>query len=225
MTRHATKRLTSAPRRRRLAPSERKQELLEATREVIQRYGYHGASVPRVVTVAGTSQGNFYRYFKNLDEAFLCVVREPLRQISAAAHAIDLSHATTPSRLESALLVFYQQLACLLRTDAILLREALLVGQAARGPVGREITGFLRRMRSLAEALFHAYAGRAPFRPNLDPAIVSGAMLGMIVGAVQEAALLRRTFDVETWAVQMARFETGALVDPAAYATDGRSSK
>lgn len=201
--------------RRRLSPAARKREILAATRQVVERHGYHGASVPRVVAVAATAQGNFYRHFKNLDEAFLAVVRELLAPIMAAASGLEFPQVATSEQVETVFLGFYRQLAALLRADAILLREALLVGQAAQGPVGREVTAFLTQMRAVAESLLETHAGRPPFRSTMNPGIVAGAIVGMVVGAVQEAALLGDAFDPEAWAVEMARLETGALVEPA----------
>jgi AcrR family transcriptional regulator len=207
-------------KRRRLSPEDRRQELLAATQRVIEQYGYADSSVPRVVAEADTAQGNFYRYFKNLDDAFLALVRTLLEPVQTAAFGLDFSTVTTPRQVEEVLLTFYRQLGRLLAAHAKVLREVLLVGQAAPGPVGREITAFLNQMRALAKLLIDTHMQRPPFRPTMDSEIVAGAIVGMIVGAVQDASLLGKKFDSEKWAIEMARLETGALVDPGAYAND-----
>jgi AcrR family transcriptional regulator len=198
--------------RRRLPPTERRRELLAATRIVLERHGYSGASVPRVVDAAGTAQGNFYRHFDNLDDAVLVLAREVLTPIAEAADRLDFSHAATADEVEEVLSAFYRQLAVLLSSHASLLREILLVGQAAKGPVGEEVTAFLSRMRARAAAVLDEHARRPPFRPDMDSQIVAGAIVGMVVGAVQDVVLWGQAFDPKAWENEMAAFETGALV-------------
>lgn len=180
----------------------------------VARHGYQGTTVPRVNAVAGVAQGSFYRYFSDADDAFLELLRGVLDPLRAAAAELDLSRARSTAELEAELLRFFLVVAEQLESRAALLREALLVAPAAEGPVGREMRSFLGRMRDRARRLLESRAGQPPFRPNLDPRVAAAAIVGMILGAAREAADLGEKFEPRRWAEEMARLETGALVDP-----------
>jgi AcrR family transcriptional regulator len=63
----------TAGRRRRLAPDERRRELLDAAVEVLARSGPDRCRVEDVTTAAGTAKGNFYRYFPTFDDLLVAV--------------------------------------------------------------------------------------------------------------------------------------------------------
>jgi AcrR family transcriptional regulator len=60
-------------RRRRLAPDERRRELLDAAVEVLARSGPDECRVEDITTAAGTAKGNFYRYFATFDDLLVAV--------------------------------------------------------------------------------------------------------------------------------------------------------
>src|SRR5262249_27097860 len=49
--------------RRRLAPEQRKQELLDAAVRVLRRHHQHEGPLEDITNAARTAKGNFYRYF------------------------------------------------------------------------------------------------------------------------------------------------------------------
>ncbi len=69
----------------------------------------------------------------------------------------------------------------------------------------------IRDMRQLLRGQLAAVNGRSPFR-SLDPQIVAGAAMGMLIGAIQEAAEAPAAFDVETWRREIARLESGMFL-------------
>lgn len=207
---------TSRPRRvrgRRLPPEQRREELLEAVELVIARDGYAEATVPRVVAEAGVAQGTFYRYFRDVDDAFAELARRVLEPIALAASALELAGTRTAADVERRLRGYYEVLARQLALHPGVIREALLVAPSSTGQAGRELSVFLDRMRAYLEKLIAEHAGRGPFRPG-DPKIVAAAVFGMVLGAAQAATEPDASLDPEHWAREMARLETGALVHP-----------
>lgn len=100
----------------RLKP-ELRSRILDAAREVFADGGYAGATMAKVASCAGISTGNVYRYFRNKDELFECVVPDSLRRRFLAlvhdrvaalgrAPAIDAPDAPAESAAE-ALLAFF----------------------------------------------------------------------------------------------------------------------
>lgn len=73
------------PTRDEILKEFRVRELLEATRRVIGRYGFQGATIDRVAEEAGVAKGTIYLYFANkenlLHAAVLQGLREMVRQI------------------------------------------------------------------------------------------------------------------------------------------------
>jgi AcrR family transcriptional regulator len=82
----AAKKPQEKPRRR---PSqERSREsvdvIIEASAQVLQDYGYRGATTNRIAERAGVSVGTLYQYFKNKDEIFDALIQqEGVRYLSA----------------------------------------------------------------------------------------------------------------------------------------------
>jgi AcrR family transcriptional regulator len=203
------------PRRRvRLHPVQRREQLLVAAEAVVAEHGYQGATVPRIVARAGIAQGSFYRYFRDVDAAVLELMQRALAPVAQAAAGLDFARVQNASDLEWELLRFYRVLARELVSHPALLREALLVAPAARGALGAAMSGFLDSMHETALRLVGAPARRAPFRAIADPGAAAGAVVGMILGAAQQAVDRQDDFDTERWANEMARFEAGALLDP-----------
>lgn len=81
MSRPASK-TPADPRRRGRPPQSPAQQqavrdrILEATRAVFTRVGYHGLSVELVIAEAGISRPTFYKYFRNTDEPIEIVLAD-----------------------------------------------------------------------------------------------------------------------------------------------------
>jgi AcrR family transcriptional regulator len=203
-------------RRVRLHPARRREQLLEAVEAVVSESGYQGATVPRIVARAGVAQGSFYRYFRDIDDAMLELMQRALAPVARAAAGLDFSRVQNATDLRGELLRFYRVLARELVAHPALIREALMVAPAARGNLGTAMSAFLGSMRETALQLIEMHAGRSPFRAIADPGAAAGAVVGMILGAAQQAVGRGEGFDTERWANEMARFEAGALLNPPA---------
>ncbi|MDT0201657.1 TetR/AcrR family transcriptional regulator [Nocardioides sp. AE5] len=73
-----------------------RERLIQAATECFTEYGYTRTRISDVVHRAGTAQGNFYRHFASLDEAFLAVIRTGLEELANAStrrsgHSTDLA--------------------------------------------------------------------------------------------------------------------------------------
>jgi AcrR family transcriptional regulator len=202
-------------RGRRLPPEQRREELLDAVEAVVARRGYAGTTVPLVVAEAGVAQGSFYRYFRDVDDAFAALTRRVLPPVAEAAFALQLADLRTAADVERELRRYYQVLAEQLAAHPAVVREALLVAPSSTGKAGRELAAFLRQMREYVGTLIAKYVGRGPFRAG-DPEIAAAAVVGMVLGAAQAATEPGASFDPERWAREMARLESGALVRPSA---------
>ena len=79
---------TSRAKRRRKPSQQRSREsvdaIIEAAAQVLQGYGYRGATTNRIAERAGVSVGTLYQYFNNKDEIFDALIQqEGIRYLSA----------------------------------------------------------------------------------------------------------------------------------------------
>ncbi len=72
------------PRRRRLAPEARRNELLEAALEVLRAAGPQHVRVEDVTRAAGAAKGTFYVYFDSWDDLLVAVRQHVLATYAAA---------------------------------------------------------------------------------------------------------------------------------------------
>jgi len=79
-----TRRSGSPSARRRLSPSARRSELLEAAIRVLRRLGPDASRVEDITREAGTAKGNFYRYFPTWGDLLLAVRDSLLDSYQAA---------------------------------------------------------------------------------------------------------------------------------------------
>lgn len=62
-----------------------RERLIQGATECFTEYGYTRTRISDVVHRAGTAQGNFYRHFSSLDDAFLAVIRTGLEELANAS--------------------------------------------------------------------------------------------------------------------------------------------
>src|ERR1700730_9208782 len=66
----------------------RVKELLDATRRVIGRHGFQGATIDRVAEEAHVAKGTVYLYFANKDDLLFTAVIDGIRTMNAEASAL-----------------------------------------------------------------------------------------------------------------------------------------
>ncbi|MBN1946706.1 MAG: TetR/AcrR family transcriptional regulator [Bradymonadales bacterium] len=141
---------TGRPRRRRLAPDDRRAELLDAAIDVLRELGPDKARVEDVTNAAGAAKGTFYLYFPSWDD-LLVAVRD--RLIFTYAEAVRARFAAVPGMPWSAI-----EEECLRFVDYVVglgdLHEAVFHGPSARQLIGKErlAEGFIAEMLTMGIA-------------------------------------------------------------------------
>lgn len=80
-----------------------RQRLLDATRTVFTRVGYHGLSVELVLAESGLSRPTFYKHFRNTDEAIELVIQDVNDQLIAHLLAAVADSAAPFAAVEAGL--------------------------------------------------------------------------------------------------------------------------
>jgi AcrR family transcriptional regulator len=84
--------------RRRLAPEERRAEVLQAALEVFGEMGFERATLQDVAERAGVTKGALYHYFDSKDELFLALMRDRVAAQVEAGQALVAAAEPTKSR-------------------------------------------------------------------------------------------------------------------------------
>jgi len=194
----------------RLHPAVRKTQILEAAKEQLKSNGYQQLTVPGSVRSAGISQGSFYRYFSNVDDVVIALLKdEVFPALQSASELLDFGAIKNTDDLENTLYRWFEALGKQIAQNSILIREALTVIPGSNGAAAVEINRFIDDLRELAGQIMEPYNGVPPFR-KMNVRIISHAVVGMIIGASIQAA--SEGLDVKSWAREMARFESGGLL-------------
>lgn len=85
-----------------------RQRLLEATRTVFSRTGYHGLSVELVIAEAGVSRPTFYKYFSSMEEAVEQLVTRVNQDIIDRLMAAIGGAPDPVAKIEAAILAWKQ---------------------------------------------------------------------------------------------------------------------
>jgi AcrR family transcriptional regulator len=72
---------------------ERRQQILNAARDVFARRGYHAAKIDEIVSGAGIARGTFYLYFEDKRAIFEEIVDRTLARLGMAIVRVDLRPA------------------------------------------------------------------------------------------------------------------------------------
>lgn len=80
------------------ADPEKLRRLLGATRELLTRGGFGGASVDRICRDAGISKGGFFHYFKTKEEAVIKVARDFVTELGREFKALSRTSAEDPGQ-------------------------------------------------------------------------------------------------------------------------------
>jgi AcrR family transcriptional regulator len=140
----------------RCSPSERRQALLDAARDVFLERGYANATIDAVVERAGGSKATVYALFENKEGLFAALVAEAAEELSALVQSYPLD-----GRIEDDLRDFGRHyLEILIRPERLALFR-LVLGECGRVPEVGEIffrTGPQVIFRKVADMLRSAAA-------------------------------------------------------------------
>jgi AcrR family transcriptional regulator len=84
------------PRASRLPAEERRQQIIDAARDVFVRYGLAGARTRQIADIVGVNEALLYHYFDSKEEVFEAAVLEPLQKMMSDMFAVARRIPTEP---------------------------------------------------------------------------------------------------------------------------------
>lgn len=155
--------------------AETRRRLLEATRRLFAKRGYHATRPQDIAREADVGTGTFYVHFADKREAFLAFTEQASAELADRVHASLLPGASFQARLRSAIsavLDFADENPGVLA--AAFADEAVAAGELQRGEGMRD-----RLAQRLAAALTEAMK-RREISCAFDPQIIAFGIVGMV---------------------------------------------
>lgn len=79
-----------------MSAEDRRAQLLDASRAVFGRQGYHQSGVADIVKEAGVARGTFYNHFESKRDAFAAVIEAAMTEVVSVVQPIDVSTPIPP---------------------------------------------------------------------------------------------------------------------------------
>ena len=168
----------------------RVRELLEASRRVIGKYGFQGATIDRVADEARVAKGTVYIYFNNKDELLHAAVIDGIRTMLNQLRQVGETPCSPLERLKA----FVREQFRLLDSNQDFVKALLLETSLVTAPAGDPHADELRRV-FLSYLDFIATVLRAAIEAGdlraIDPQFCAFMLDEMITGSLR-----RRMFDL-----------------------------
>ncbi len=161
---------TNLPSRARMTAAERREQLLDATKEVVGEHGFHGLSIEAVARRAGITRPVVYGHFPDLGALLEAMLeRESARALAQLAEILPPS--PPPRDPREALLAALRGYLEAVRADPVTWRLVLMPPEGAPELLRENITrGRDAVVAILADVLG---AGLAPGRVSPDPPLTA----------------------------------------------------
>jgi len=150
-------------------------EIIDAAARVFAERGYHGATTQDIADVLGIRQASLYYYFRSKEAALEIVCIRGVEDFYRAAGAIANGPGTTREKLAGLIRAHISPL--LDRGDfvKVFLTQRQFLPSESRRRVGK----WSRAIEQLFEAVIRQGMRSGEFRTDLDPRLVTLALLGM----------------------------------------------
>lgn len=189
-------------RRQYLPARERRQRILESSREVFARSGLQGARTRELAQAAGINQATLFEHFDSKEALFAAAVLEPLVSLmqDALLRAQGYAAADSPAHLLDLLQNGMQQ-----NLETVVEIYPLLVqGLFADRAIGEQ----LYREHLKPVLVTRSKAMRGFVRDSLDPDLVQLASFGMFFAIAMDRAMTGDHQNLTDTARQLAEFVT-----------------
>jgi AcrR family transcriptional regulator len=186
-----------------------REAILEAARDVFREQGYYQASVAEISRRAGMSQGSFYQYFKNKEQAFLELNDDILTTFWRKASRIDLLQLPSGERLPRVVALILEHARENYYYHRIL-GEFELIDPVTIGyfdSMARFLRGFFRR--EINDGIFR----------SIDPNVVSYGLLGSALFQAMDWGPDYGTFGLEESVEMTTRLLLAGINGPARWKT------
>jgi AcrR family transcriptional regulator len=167
---------------------ERRQQILNAAKQVFADAGYHGASIHAIIERAQIARGTFYLYFESKAAVFDSILDHAMAELRARIHRIDVESKTAPAPQVQLRAQVVATLEYIVR-DRPLAMLLLSAGHTPDAEAAERLDQFFAEVRDLLRRAFESGREIGLVR-KVDPELAAAAMLGMMRGVVEQLVTL-----------------------------------
>jgi AcrR family transcriptional regulator len=192
-------------RKSRLSAAERREQLLDVTKELVGEQGFHGVSIEAIARRAGITRPVIYAHFADLDALLEAMLeREAMRALAQLASILPTELPEDGDRSEALLSALRGYLEAI-RADPVTWRLVLMPPEGAPQVLRDQVE---RGRDAVVLALAQVVGpGLSPERPSPDPALTARLLSALS----DEAARLLLT-DPETYPLERLMDHAGWLL-------------
>ena len=159
--------------RRERKKQENQQRILEAALDLFETQGVEATTIEAIAEAADISRGTFFNYFPTKESLLSAIAAEELRDLQRRKIAAD--DASAVARIYALMRALMTDSLAFLQVTRYILLDAMLHPTGATSP-SAHLDAILKPLVQQAQA-------RGEIRANLDPAAVTGALVGVYLGA------------------------------------------
>ncbi|MFC5542420.1 MAG: TetR/AcrR family transcriptional regulator [Bacilli bacterium] len=153
-----------------------KERILETSLHLFQQHGYHGVTVDKIVSEAGTSKGGFYHNYKSKDELLYEIHDVFISYVIEKAEHSYAENQTPISRLAAILHSFIKVFDMYKPYITVFYEESNYLNDEFKQIINEKRD----RYRKLLEKVIAEGQESGDFRKELPANIVTMAMIGMV---------------------------------------------
>jgi AcrR family transcriptional regulator len=165
------------------ARTERREQILEAAKEVFAEAGYHEASINAIIEHAGIARGTFYLYFESKAAVFDALLDQAMHELRARITRIDIENPDAPPpqvQLREGLVRLLDYVLSDRQLAVILLSGA----QATEAEAATRLDAFFDEVHAVIKLALENGIAIKLVRPcNTD--VTAAALLGTVRGVIR----------------------------------------
>jgi len=199
---------------RSLGREARREQILQAAREVFAERGYHQASVSAMVKRCGVAQGTFYLYFRSKREVFEALLDQFTDSVFRTFFLPGAEQTITQEEIWSRLVIVSNWAVEVFWQNQDLTRLFLLEAPAREPGFAEKIDAIFQRLISATAANLQSWMDKGLLRPA-DPRLVALCVVGMIERLIRQRLSGTLQGDFTAMVEELVKFELyGILRDP-----------
>jgi AcrR family transcriptional regulator len=199
---------------RSLGREARREQILQAAREVFAERGYHQATVSEMVKRCGVAQGTFYLYFKSKREVFEALLDQFTDSVFRTFFLPGAEMAITQEEIWSRLVVVSNWALEVFWQNQDLARLFLLEAPAREPGFAEKIDMIFQRLIEATAANLQLWMDKGLLRPA-DPRVIAICVAGMIERLIRLRLSGTLQGDLTAMVQELVKFELhGILRDP-----------
>ncbi|WP_079480067.1 TetR/AcrR family transcriptional regulator [Halobacillus salinus] len=153
-----------------------KEDIMETSLDLFDRYGFHGVSVNQIVEASNTSKGGFYHHFQSKDELLFVIHDTFITYVLKEAQAANVVHSSPVEKIQAIIRSFVHVFDLYKPHISVFYQESMYL----KSPYNQQIKEKRDVFKDLVFSVIEEGQRSGHFRKELPLEITGMAILGMV---------------------------------------------